>query len=1191
MSTENIFGTNGSAPLLNLFPNSPNQSGNVNTPFANDSIGTSGGSAVQSSFLFFTPLLAPPQNTLDKDITLNRYYGIMSKTKLELQDSLNTYDNGVRQTNLNMLADQGSWAITAAAKRAQFFSLFSQQTSTFQNELSEAINFNQTIVAPYNNSLTSPNSFANNMNQTQQQFAAGSITSAQYNAAVDAYNSAVTAVNAQLQSSYDTYFAGVTAYNLQVDANNAQITQINLLRQQFNIKPDLPLQDYAPVLSSVTLLPENLPHNPPVNTLPTVPASLPTAQPASEQTAISTAIIVNTPPPLSPAEKALLDSIQLSLDNINNGPLDAYNKALADTNPAVTAMKQAISDFALGLINQATYDTAKNNYLTYANSVNPNLNTKFDDYITAINAYNSSLTNINAQIDTFNLSRPEGSKIPRQLPLPVPTGDGKLPTSIPSGPSPPAADPFATFTTIILPSVPTGSATPTRLNSFMAAYYAAFFDASLEDKKLYDKILDNIIKESNVKLELLPGLATLAPNDSTNNEANVSVTEKGSAPGISGVGLTVLIGGIDNSALSAIITNQLLIATGNLLDGKQLPPGLSDKLLAFALSALQENFLLAAQKAGGLLSAYPSALTLGSDAIAAALSAALAAQINGLINSGAIKNAVAAFLSTSGLSPAEIAAVQDTLTASVTLGLLQFTVSQVASLLNLPGLLPQILSNLPSASADFQKQIIAATDSKVNQVLSNQASVDTLKSILNASINASNDLQSSLNRAQINRAVNNALNDRDAINSANDLHDALVSSLNRENFDLPTANELANKAAAFVESEQSLTNLDDKIATNQAIASSIRASQDIKDAVSRAENNNFETNRQLRGAIVNELQNQGKDLNTAYTLANEVLRSQLNQSEENRSVQNNAAFSAAVNSQILVQTNLSEEINQSSINQTALNQKALNQANANQAALNQSSNAGNAGTASNQAAPTESNLVNTLAFNQQEQLRKEIQDTFLRAIRSVTVQNPDTILGYNAKLVAELTSNGVNSIVANQYANEVAAINGHELLRNALISDLYNRNALRNDLVGNLLDRNGIRQELINAALEKLQAVPNATLVNQLATQLGSLVVGPAVVATADNKSDIIQNTNSLLDLLDSAHVKSQVVYNERNRDQQIENYRLFINQDPANKVAVSLAEFGERMRTTANYYIYSAETGITYSKHPNSKGYIDIII
>lgn len=1194
MSTDNISGTNSPTQ----FPVSTSQTSSVNantTPFANDSMGTTASNnsaSVQASIVMAAPSLAPP--AFNANVTLNVYYGILSKNKVGLQDALTTYDNEVRQTNLQMLGDAASWALTAALKRREMTSLFTNETKLYQNQANEAVSFNINIIKTYNDFLATKNAFTNNMYQLQLQFKAGTITSTQYNAQVDIYNAAVAGVNTQLQTQYNTYINAVSNYNAQIQANNAQIAIINAARLKYGIPGTLPYQ--TPVTSiNIQLLPTSLPHNPPLGQLPSVPSSFNTAPSASEVTAISTTIIApSPPPPLTIAEQALLNLIQQRLQNINNGSLKAYNNALAAANIEVGKMQNAISDFSQGLINQTTYNAAISTYLGFVNGPNGNskLSTLYSAYLSDLNTYNSGLVSINAQIDTFNQSRPANKQLPKQLEQTSPAGSGLLPASIPSGPSPPAANPFDAYVSVILPCVPNGSSTPTKLKDFLAAYYTPYFEESLEQQKLIEKMQQSIIENSDFTMVTLRGKSQLAPNASTDTKANVYVNEQGSSPGISGVGLTLLIGGLNNSALTAIITNQLLLATGKLLEGKQLPPGVSDKILAFTLNALQETLLVAAQKAGGVLSQFPSA---GKDALSAVLSAAIAGQISSLINSGAVKNAIVAYLQAAGISPAEIATIQGALTAAVNLGLLQVTVKEIATLLDLPGLLPQVLANLPSASDDFKQQILSAANSNnINSVVNNPNTLATLKSILNDTIQSSANLQSSLNQTNLNRAINNALNQTDAINSANDLHDRLVSALKQEGADVPTAGQLAQQAVDFVQSEQALANLDLQYANNQAIASSQRASQDVKDAVARAQNtNSFETNRQFRGAVVNELQNQGQDLSTSYTLANQVLQSQLTQSEQNRSIQNNAAFTSAVNSQTLLQSTLSNDVTQAAINQSAANQKAINQSAASQVDYNQELNTPSETVAANTSAnasantnvPNQQDLVSAAISGQVEKIRKEAQVTFFAALSATAVQNPTTPQQYGTRLVEELTSRGVNPVVAQQYANDVAAINGDEVLRNALVSDLYERNALRSSFIGDALDRNDVRNELISAALEKLQGFPNAALATQVATQLATLVVGPVVVA--ENKNDIIQNKSSFLDILDTAHLNSQVVYTEKTKSEQIDNYRLFVasKTDQANKTATNLSDFVDQMLDTAKFYIYSADTGIMYRDHTDARG------
>lgn len=1207
MSTGNVSELNSNSPVIPTTLGGSSISGNVTSPFLNDSIGTTAGFSLQPSFLMGSPMLAAPSVTSSQNVTLNQYFRVISQGNASLLNTLNTYDNATRQANLKILADQGSWALTLSTMRAALNDLLGAQTTLFSTQVSQSSAFNGNFVNTYNNFLNSVvNTFASNMNQIQQQYAAGTISQATYAAAVAQYNQNVGQINTQLQAQYNTYSSGVSSYNKQVTTNNNQVDTLNGIFQDLAPGAQLPEQSPAK-LASLQLLPTNLSSNPSISSLPTVPSSVPAATPAD--TPASTTPIEITLPNVSPEEQLVIDDVQNAIDTVN-GTITAYNTAEATSNTQIATMEQAISQFAQGTITQAQYNTAVSTYLTYANTANTQLSSLVSDYINSLNNYNNNLGNLNAEIDAVNATLTPGQQIPDQLPLGVPTDTSNLllPINIPSGPSPPAANPFASFSGVITPLATTGSITPAMtVAQYLADYYQNVFSITLQEKQSYDGVLKNDITQSNVHLELLPGssLSKLTPNFSPDLQSTVPATEQGGgAAGIAGVGLTVLIAGISNNALGAIVNQQVLAASGQTLYGN-VQTQVLNKVIAYALNVLQETHLVAAKKAGDLLSNFPSTVSSGSSAVSAVLAATLVGEISSLVNSGAVGNAITSFLTEAGLTPDKIAALQGPLTAGLIQGLLQFTVSQVANLLNIPGLLPQVLGNLPNVGASLQQQIIAAAQTQVNTVLSNQASVDTLKSILNDSIlNSSIATTSDLNRSilndQINSAIDATIANNEVINSISDFQDALASSLTQAGIDQDTVNQLTIQAGQFVKSEQSLTNLDDVIDNQRNLARSIQSSQTLHDIIVSTDNNSFQTNRQIRGALVNQLQNQGADLNTAYTTANGILHSQLILSQNNRAIQNQAALSSAVNSQLLLNASLSQGVSQSSTNQALINQtvEAINQTTADQIALNESLNAkaalnatlnptiqANTTSSSSFASsqPTQQELVNALALGEQTQLQNLIQNTFLNAINATTVQNPDTIERYNTTLVAQLTSNGVDQNIAEQYKDTVAAINGHELLRGSLISDLYARDALRTSLVSDFLDTDNLKQALTNAALQQLQSIPNATLINQVATLLATSIIGPS------------GNNSSIIDQLDKAYVNSQVTSAEGTKDQQRQNYELFVNQDPANKTATSLGDFGERFRDTANAYIYSANTGIMYARRDPSnykqKMELDILV
>jgi hypothetical protein len=114
----------------------------------------------------------------------------------------------------------------------------------------------------YNQTVAATASAVQTMNQAIAAYQAGTITTAQYNAAVNSYTAYINGVNSTLTTRINSYISAVNALNSQVEARNIQIGQFNTSRTAPNL---IPYQQMTPVPTvSSMLIPLNIPLAPPV---------------------------------------------------------------------------------------------------------------------------------------------------------------------------------------------------------------------------------------------------------------------------------------------------------------------------------------------------------------------------------------------------------------------------------------------------------------------------------------------------------------------------------------------------------------------------------------------------------------------------------------------------------------------------------------------------------------------------------------------------------------------------------------------------------------------------------------------------------------------------------------------------------------------------------------------------------------
>jgi hypothetical protein len=477
--------------------------------------------------------------------------------------------------------------------------------------------------------------------------------------------------------------------------------------------------------------------------------------------------------------------------------------------------------------------------------------------------------------------------IPIQDELPVPNISLLLLTEdIPAGPPIPTVNPFEDAQLpVLLPPAPNGSTTPTNALAFTSKYFTATFAAGLLSLRDFSDLLtsQNTYRQylyftlAGGKTNLFPSNAYIAPHP----EIKFDVKANGAA--ISGVGLTSFILGLDSKALTNVISNALFQSAGNVLDNKQIPPEVTSQAALFALSVLEKISLASALPALGLLGGagdIDPALLADNPAVAGALGLANLQALNAFLDSGALETELKGFLTEAGFSEAEIAKVLPILTSAVTIGLTQTVISQLAVSLGLPGLLPQILGNLPGSN--LQDQVILAQAKQFGDILSDGTNVVNLKSDLLAELIKKDNIDRSIALSQINKAVNETLANPNSFSNADDLRADLQRNLIAQGVNENTASDLAQQAVDFVQAEQQLPDLPTLLVKDDILKSDVLTSNRFSDIISdqnlqNAVNQSFvqgeATKRDFRNALVAQLVQQGTDRANANLIATELLLS------------------------------------------------------------------------------------------------------------------------------------------------------------------------------------------------------------------------------------------------------------------------------------------------------------------------------
>ncbi len=1115
--------TTGISSLFGLISGDTDTSATTNTgttdPFATDTISSSNATAASSVLLSAsTPVLTPPT----KEISLLRWHALISSATNALTNQLHLSDTQAMLLNANLWSELGAAAQAIYEKQQTIVQLSKNDNKIYQAKLSTSLSYDKNVVNPYNTFLNGISSTANAMFLLQQQYAAGTITTETYNDAVSQWNANVGDLNTQLQTQYDIYVAGTNLYNAKVTTNNLKIIEQNILREKNGITPPLPLQPTV-TPAPLVLLPTDLQPGPPPPTT-TVPSALPTTTGVPQSSGVSTVINVS---PTTAEEQAFLDSITNDLNAINSGPIAAYNTAILSAQSQVSAMSDAIVAYQNGG-SLADYTAARDAYLTFADSFNPTLAPLATAYTVALENYNLTLPAVNAQISTFNEARLAAGQapIPYQDELPVPLiGDLLLTLDIPAGPPAPTVNPFSQLP-VLLPPAPNGSSTPTTALAYTSKYFSTLFAAGLLSLKDFRAVIDsqNAYRQflyfnlAGGKTNLFPSNAFIAPHP----EINFDVKSNGAA--ISGVGLTSLILGLDSKALTSIISNSLFSSAGNLLNGKVIPSEVTDQAVLFALSALEKIAIASALPALSLLSGGLDPTQLNDNpVVAGALGLANLKGIEAFLDSGAVEKELTAFLINAGVSQAEIDAALPTLKAALTIGLLQFGVTQLAIALGLPGLLAQVLGNLPGA--DLQIPLTIGAGQQFGDVLRSGINVQNLKSVLLNELikKRENIIDRSVALGQINKAINDTVANQTSLSNADDLRSDLARNLENQGVDPDTANDLAQRTLDFVKAEQQLPDLPTLLVKQDILKSEVMRNETFSDIISSqnlqsAINQSFAqadaTKRDFRNALVAQLEQQGTERANANLISTELLRS-----VQSDAIKNSFSLDR-VNRDTLTASLIkgnNPEITRNNSEISGINSE-ISRNNSEITGINSEISRNNSETTGNSFGITRSNFESRNNSN----ITRNNSEINGNNSDPVTAQNAANIIAATNATFALVpkTELELREILSRQLqAFNVDRLESIGLAKNAAIAQI-GRDPLKSANANGFLTRDELAAQLVEELSKQFNGKANGRTVTNLATQLTLAILGP--VTAPDYTADQIRRTTSVLSRLNEAYIQAK---------------------------------------------------------------------
>lgn len=469
--------------------------------------------------------------------------------------------------------------------------------------------------------------------------------------AVSNYNAQITAIN-------NGYLIAATTFNQSVTLNNEQIAAINLTRAAHSLPPYV-LQELAPTALAAPAAPPP----PTAIPIPALPAFVPFSMP-----------LYNF---MTPEQAAIIATLNGQIDLQNSSFSTPYAAMIT---AAIDSLNISINDFNNNLITDVQLQTQIDAYNATATTI-------MSDYASSAAAFNAQVALNNAAIQTLNQDTLQLNASAAILSI-----EKTIPATItlPSAALPPLVAPVAGLPAFTFPVVPPypGLDFTTLSQSLLApmlsvgfSFFSNYDTAQrwAADFRNYQRFV--VSKRKSYLLSLfLQGLASVSGD-----------------PALNSVGFTGLAR-TTSHVLETLLSGNMIQAVERYL-GVKLTATSMHELRLFNLALLQQTAIAAVLPALGHLQDHLTGLTPDSDAIQIALATEFIKQLTQITATEQFSQQIAKLLSQTpelaNLSAEQLAALVSLLSTATTLSLVKAALLQLAVVLQTPGLLANLLKNIP----------------------------------------------------------------------------------------------------------------------------------------------------------------------------------------------------------------------------------------------------------------------------------------------------------------------------------------------------------------------------------------------------------------------------------------------------------------------------------------------------------------
>ena len=775
-------------------------------------------------------------------------------------ETRNVYNNYITTTEFNELTEAEKavalsvfnnplGADVAIADQNTATTIFNTALTTFTNQLNSIVSQDQFQIDQVNAQITIYNDAdLNSLSEAEKEQLI-----ADTNAAIQAYNIYSGNRNTELNDLFNQLDADISTYNGHTSDYNVAAPVINRLREAFNLTGDYP-ED----LPSVPLQPVSYDN---LSFLGTVSEESP-QQPHPSATL--------PPPPSGSALAHSADEIDFLIGNIYTfGDLNAY---IAERNASLAQAQANISGIT---------------------SIYTNITEIYQDAVEIVNPIRVSL----------GLTPPYPENL-LQIPLQPVTYPPFAPIDLPNG--------TMQLSTITAP-VPVGSALdyvqfPNPVTLFPneeELLASAFVDAALRINGIIDRlnaVVASINAEIDRQLFLNQGFDITLPAAFIQRQPDVFLQ---SSSGSQAFGVGSLAVGLYSVNLERILSRGIFESYA-ISASMPLPPRLFDAIELITLQIISLSALTATTPVARLLGNRLAGLALSNPAIAVALGLSFTNQLIESLSSGSFSSLVnrtvrnfsrqARILDRQGLLPPELALLAHgsagqiaELTRAITSGaafaLLGISLSNMSLALGLPSLSLDFLANVDGGSLSDALLADFAGGSGLRDILSNPLSLLFIKSSLAEMLIFNLGFLSTSAAIVIGTSIDNVIQ-LGLTNNFFQFREALRRELRAQGLRPLQALRVANEAVAFVRSELGGSlldaiykpNIDPETIAREVVASRISSDRIevqriVQESIDRAIRlGPYETQREFRNRIAQELRSSGLRRTEANFLANQVIQ-------------------------------------------------------------------------------------------------------------------------------------------------------------------------------------------------------------------------------------------------------------------------------------------------------------------------------